>query len=120
MSALQVRPAIQVAPVVFVVQTAVPVGVAPLLLHESFLHSTYSGGPLLVSLFVLLAGAAVLARSPLLLALMAPEAAQTSDESGTADSRSAPSSAASGSSERSDAAEPSSVTTTTSPARSGR
>ena len=36
MSALQSRPAIQVAPVVFVTQTVVPVVLAPLLLGESF------------------------------------------------------------------------------------
>jgi hypothetical protein len=73
MSALQLRPAIQVAPVVFVVQTAVPVATAPVLLHEHFLHSAASGSVLVLSLLVLLAGAAVLARSPLLLALTAPD-----------------------------------------------
>ena len=36
MSALQARPAIQVAPVVFVTQTVVPVVLAPLLLGERF------------------------------------------------------------------------------------
>ena len=38
MSALQRRPAILVAPVVFVVQTVVPIGLAPLVLHSSFLR----------------------------------------------------------------------------------
>src|SRR5437588_598317 len=69
-SALQTRPAIQVAPVVFVTQTVVPVIVAPLLLGESFAATPLGGVPLAVSLAVLVAGAALLARSPLLLALM--------------------------------------------------
>jgi drug/metabolite transporter (DMT)-like permease len=71
MSALQVRPAIQVAPVVFVVQTVVPVGLAVLLLNESLTRSAYSGVPLLACLALLLAGAIVLARSRLLLAVTA-------------------------------------------------
>jgi drug/metabolite transporter (DMT)-like permease len=71
MSALQVRPAIQVAPVVFVVQTVVPVGLAAVLLHEPFFATAYGGVPLLLCLAVLLAGATVLARSRLLLAITA-------------------------------------------------
>ena len=47
MSALQRRPAILVAPVVFVVQTLVPVLLAPLVVHASFLDSPLSGVPLL-------------------------------------------------------------------------
>jgi len=69
MSALQRRAAILVAPVVFVAQTFVPIMLAPLILHESFLDTPLSGVPLLVCLLVLLAGATVLARSPALLAL---------------------------------------------------
>jgi len=70
MSALQRRPAILVAPVVFVVQTLVPVMLAPLLVEDSsFLDSPLSGVPLLGCLFVLLAGATVIARSPALLAI---------------------------------------------------
>lgn len=80
MSAMQMRPAIQVAPVVFVTQTAVPIVLAPLLL-ESFKATPLEGAPLAVSLAVLVAGAAVLARSPLLLALMGEEA--ISDSSGS-------------------------------------
>ncbi len=74
MSALQVRPAIQVAPVVFVVQTVVPVGLASLLLDETFFGTAYFGLPLLACLALLLAGASVLARSHLLLALTGVEA----------------------------------------------
>ncbi len=97
MSALQSRPAIQVAPVVFVTQTAVPIMLAPILLNEHFTDTPLSGAPLALSLAVLIAGAAVLARSPLLLALMAgdtghpPDDAQrerVSAESGSAESQS--------------------------------
>src|SRR5207245_5889277 len=73
MSALQARPAIQVAPVVFVTQTVVPVVLAPLVLGERFTATPLGGVPLALSLAVLVAGAAALARSPLLLALMAGE-----------------------------------------------
>ncbi len=75
MSALQSRPAIQVAPVVFVMQTAVPVALAPVLLGEHFTETPLGGVALAVSLLVLLGGAAMLARSPLLLALMEVEPA---------------------------------------------
>jgi len=73
MSALQRRPAILVAPVVFVVQTLVPVLLAPLVVHASFLDSPLSGVPLLGCLMVLLVGATVIARSPALLAISARE-----------------------------------------------
>jgi drug/metabolite transporter (DMT)-like permease len=84
MSALQMRPAIQVAPVVFVTQTVVPVILAPLLLGESFSSTPLGGIPLSISLAVLVVGAAALARSPLLLALMEGEA--VSEPSGSTES----------------------------------
>jgi hypothetical protein len=117
MSALQDRPAIQVAPVVFVIQTAVPVALAPILLGERFTETPLSGAPLAASLAVLLAGAVVLARSPLLLALMAGD--RTSEASGSADSRSAPSRETSRSTPDTEAPDPSTATTKTSPARVG-
>ena len=122
MTSLQLRPAIQVAPVVFVVQTLVPISLAPLLLHERYFRDPAHGVALVVSLGMLLTGAAVLARSPALLKLMAPEAglAQTSEDSGTDESRCDDSCDAIRSNERTAASDPSSVTTTTSPARSGR
>jgi hypothetical protein len=83
MSALQTRPAIQVAPVVFVVQTLVPVALAPLLVHEHFSRTPLHGVPLLASLLILALGAAYLARSPLLLALTAG-GDQASADSGAA------------------------------------
>jgi len=83
MSALQRRPAILVAPVVFAVQTVVPVMLAPLVVHASFLDSPLSGVPLLGCLLVLLAGATAIARSPALLALAGGRDQRSSTESGT-------------------------------------
>jgi hypothetical protein len=117
-SSLQSRPAIQVAPVVFVTQTIVPVVVAPLLFGERFSDTPLGGVPLGLSLALLVAGAAVLVRSPLLLALMGGE--PISHESGSAPSPSAPSEERIRSSPSTEAGDPSSVTTSTSPARTGR
>ena len=58
------RPAIQVAPVVFVTQTAIPVALAPLLFGEYFDTTPLGGVPLIASLLVLVIGAGALARSP--------------------------------------------------------
>lgn len=115
MSALQERPAIQVAPVVFVTQTVIPIVVAPLLFGESFADTPWGGIPLSASLAVLVVGAAVLARSQLLVALM--EGERVSQASGSAPSPRAPSQEISRSSPATDAGEPSSSTTSTSPAR---
>jgi hypothetical protein len=118
MSSLQMRPAIQVAPVVFVTQTAIPIVLAPLLLDENFSTTPFGGVPLVVSLVVLVVGAAALARSPLLLALM--EGERVSEPSGSAPSRSAPSQETIRSSPSTEEVDPSSVTTSTSPARKRR
>jgi hypothetical protein len=115
MSALQSRPAIQVAPVVFVTQTVVPVVLAPLLLGERLSATPLGGVPLSVALAMLVVGAAALARSPLLLALM--EGERVSDASGSAPRPSDPSQATMRSSPATDDDEPSSSTTRTSPAR---
>jgi drug/metabolite transporter (DMT)-like permease len=134
MSALQSRPAIQVAPVVFVIQTAVPVILAPVLLEERFTETPLNGAPLAVSLAVLIVGAVVLARSPLLVALLEAEHApapgdQTgrgptepvSTESGSAESRSASSRTTMRAMPDEDAVEePEASTTRTSPARTAR
>jgi hypothetical protein len=117
MSALQTRPAIQVAPVVFVVQTIVPVALAPALVHERlFAGSAARSVALMTSLAVLVAGAWSLARSPLLAALIAGDT--SSADSGEEPNPSAASADASASKDRSEAGEPSTVKTTTSPARS--
>jgi drug/metabolite transporter (DMT)-like permease len=118
MSALQSRPAIQVAPLVFVTQTMIPVVLAPLLLGENFSATPLGGIPLGLSLALLIAGAAALARSPLLLALMAGE--PVSHASGLTPSPSAASQETIRSSPTTDVGDPSSSTTTTSPARMSR
>jgi hypothetical protein len=138
MSSLQARPAIQVAPVVFTIQTAVPVALAPVLFNESFAATPGGGVPLGLALALVLAGAAVLARSPLLINLyasgtpaMAPEPFQpraaapqrerVSAESGSAESPSEPSRSTSRSTPLTEAeGDPSQATTSTSPARAGR
>jgi hypothetical protein len=115
MSALQERPAIQVAPVVFVTQTVIPIVVAPLLFGESFADTPLGGVPLSASLALLVTGAALLARSPLLVALMAGE--RVSHASGSAPSPRSPRREINRSSPSTDAGDPSSSTTSTSPAR---
>jgi len=118
MSSLQSRPAIQVAPVVFVTQTVIPVIVAPVLFGEYFDTTPLEGWPLVVSLCLLVAGAAALARSPLLLAMMDPQ--PVSDSSDSVASPREESSDTMRSSPSTDSADPSSPTTSTSPARIGR
>ncbi len=118
MSALQARPAIQVAPVVFVTQTVVPVALAPLVLGERFPATALEGAALTSSLALLVAGAAVLARSPLLLALMKGD--RVSGPSGSAPSPRTRSRETSRSNPATDAGEPSALTTRTSPARTDR
>ena len=117
-SSLQARPAIQVAPVVFVTQTIVPVMVAPLLFGERFYDTPLGGVPLALSLALLVTGAAALVRSPVLLALMGGE--PISHDSGSAPSPPPPSEDTIRSSPATEAGDPSSVTTSTSPARAGR
>jgi len=114
-SALQSRPAIQVAPVVFVTQTVVPVAVAPLLFGERFSDTPLDGIPLVISLLALLSGAALLARSELLVGLMEREL--VSRPSGSAPSLAEPSEETIRSSPRTEETDPSAVTTKTSPAR---
>ncbi len=118
MSALQSRPAIQVAPVVFVTQTVIPVAVAPLLFGEHFDATPLEGWPLVISLLILVAGAGALARSPLLLAMMEPQT--VSEESGSTESPSERSRETTRSSPSTEPVDPSTPTTTTSPARMGR
>jgi hypothetical protein len=118
MSALQSRPAIQVAPLVFVTQTVVPVVLAPLLFGERFSATPLGGVPLGVSLALLVTGAALMARSQLLLALMAGE--RVSHVRGSTPSRPAPSQDTIRSSPSTEEVDPPTSTTKTSPARLGR
>jgi drug/metabolite transporter (DMT)-like permease len=115
MSALQARPAIQVAPVVFVTQTVVPLILAPLLLGESFSATPGGGVPLAISLGVLIGGAAALGRSPLLLGLT--DADRVSEASGSTPSPCDSTQETIRSSPDSEDGEPPSSTTITSPAR---
>lgn len=115
MSALQERPAIQVAPVVFVTQTVIPIVVAPLLFGESFAHTPLGGLPLSASLALLVGGAGLLARSQLLVALVARE--PVSHPSGSDPSPSTPTRETSRSTPDSEPGDPSTSTTSTSPAR---
>lgn len=118
MSALQERPAIQVAPVVFVTQTIVPVALAPLLFGERLSDTPFYGVPLVGSLALLTTGAVMLVRSPLLLALM--EGERINFASGSARKPYAPSQDTTRSSPSTEDGEPLTATTTTSPARAGR
>jgi hypothetical protein len=117
MSALQDRPAILVAPVVFVTQTVVPVILGPVLLGEDFGSTPLGGVPLTLALATIITGAAMLARSPLLLGLTA--GAPVNVESDTDPSPLAASHDTIRSRPPSEDAAPSS-TTTTSPARTVR
>jgi drug/metabolite transporter (DMT)-like permease len=64
MSALQRRPATHVGPLVFVVQTTVPVLLAPLVSGESWSNTPLSGGVILIAVAVTAASTVVLTRSP--------------------------------------------------------
>jgi drug/metabolite transporter (DMT)-like permease len=111
MSALQRRPATQVAPVVFVVQVLVPVFAAPLLVHEHWRQVPL----VLLGIAVVVGCALALLRSPVVRSLVDADASST--DSGSARSPRAESRAASRSRSRADdAGGPSGVTTTMSPA----
>lgn len=118
MSALQARPAIQVAPIVFVTQTVVPVVLAFLLLGEDFPDSLLGGTVLAVALAMLVAGAALLARSPLLVGLLEGELVKAPSDSASRPSER--SRATIRSSPASEARDPSALRTSTSPARIDR
>jgi hypothetical protein len=66
MSALQERPAIHVAPVVFTIQTVVPVALAPWLLQAT-LTAPGQLPAVLAGLALVVAGSVALSRSPALL-----------------------------------------------------
>src|SRR5919201_1371424 len=62
-TALQTRPAAQVAPLVFSAQTVLPVLLAPLLAGESWSNTPLSGGAVVISLLIVVVGVALLATS---------------------------------------------------------
>jgi drug/metabolite transporter (DMT)-like permease len=65
MTALQMRPATYVAPITFVLEMLIPVCLAPILTEESWSDLPLLGIPLIVSILVVVFGTVVLARSPL-------------------------------------------------------
>jgi drug/metabolite transporter (DMT)-like permease len=111
MTALQRRPATQVAPLVFVVQVAIPVLAAPLLTGESWAHAPLGAVGIVAGLAVVIAGAVVLTTAGAVRALVDDEA--SSLDSGTTVTPSARSEANAASTR---GFEPSAVNTTMSPA----
>jgi drug/metabolite transporter (DMT)-like permease len=110
MSALGRRPAVQVAPAVLVVQTVVPVALAPLVFHER-LPGGVDGAILVACLALVVVAGAALVRSPALLAF-------AGDGSGTPRSPDTPSAETTCESAGAPAAAGPTLTTTTSPERS--
>ncbi len=74
MSALQTRPATQVAPIVFTVQISVPVALAPVLGGESWAHTPLGGLALVGFLAVLASGAALIGTTRAVTGLVAASA----------------------------------------------
>lgn len=70
MSAVQRRPATQVAPMMFAVQVLVPVLLAPLIFDESWANTPLGGAALLVFIALALAGTVLLAGSKAVAAVM--------------------------------------------------
>jgi drug/metabolite transporter (DMT)-like permease len=110
MSALQSRPATQVAPIVFALTTLVPVALAPVLAGETWSTDPWLRVALGASILLIVGGASVLATSPAVGAVL--------DESGNgtaeSDERESTPSALSTTSSEPATEEPASVTTTTS------
>jgi drug/metabolite transporter (DMT)-like permease len=115
MSALQRRPATQVAPFVFVVQVVIPVLAAPLLTGESWARAPLGAAGVLAGLAIVIGGAVAVTAARPVRALDADE--PNSADSGTALSPVERSEAAVASAA---ATEPSEVTTITSPAAAPR
>ncbi len=82
MSALQRRPATRVVPVVFVVQIAVPVLLAPVISGESWASTPLGGLALLGFLAMVASGAAALGRSPAVSGLVAAGVDQLGERNG--------------------------------------
>jgi drug/metabolite transporter (DMT)-like permease len=70
MSALQRRPATQVAPMMFSVQVLLPVVLAPLIFDESWAHTPLGGAALVAFIALSLAGTVLLAGSKVVAAVM--------------------------------------------------
>jgi drug/metabolite transporter (DMT)-like permease len=110
MSALQRRPATQVAPIVFALTTLVPVALAPVLANETWAGDTWVRIALGASILLIVGGASVLATSPAVGAVLEESGngtAESDDRDSTPSTRSSVESA-------SDTEESAKVTTTTS------
>jgi drug/metabolite transporter (DMT)-like permease len=82
MSSLQVLPATHVGPNVFVIQTTVPVLLAPLVSGESWSATPLSGGVILIAVAVTAISAAVLTRSPAIAAFADAAASDQGEDLG--------------------------------------
>ena len=111
MSALQRRPATQVAPFVFVVQVVIPVLAAPLLTGESWAGAPLGAAGIILGLAIVIGGAVALTAARAVRALVDAEPRSTASDTGRSPSTE---SAATASTVRS--VELSTVTTTMSPA----
>jgi drug/metabolite transporter (DMT)-like permease len=114
MSALQAQPATRIAPVIFSLNTIVPVLLAPAVAGEPWRLSSAAQAVFALALAAVLLGVLTVARSPVVGAVLAAEA--TSSETGTARRRRAWRRAASRSTSAADDGEESSVSSTISPA----
>jgi hypothetical protein len=115
MSALQRRPATQVAPIVLALTTLVPVALAPVLAGETWSGNPWVRAALVASIVLIVAGAGVLGTSPAVGAVLEAEA-EPGKGTALSDSRDSSLVTASTVASAEGSEEPSSVSTTTSPA----
>jgi drug/metabolite transporter (DMT)-like permease len=115
MSALQARPATQVAPIVLALTTLIPVALAPALAGETWSSSAWAQTGLVAAIVLIVSGAASLARSTAVGSVLEAEARKSLSETPRSDSaESSPATRLSVAS--ADGSDESRVTTTTSPA----
>lgn len=114
MSALQSRPATQVAPIVLGLTTIVPFALAPVLADETWSHDPWVRVALIVAVVLIVAGAVTLARSRTVGSVYEAEARKSLSDTGLSEAESSIASARP--SGASGEAPLTSVTTTTSPA----
>lgn len=117
MSALQLRPATQVAPVVLALTTLVPVVLAPFLASEAWSGDPWVKAALVAAIVLVVGGAAILARSRSVGSVLQADARRSRRETGRSEARESMRSTRS-SVLSEEAVEPS-RTTTTSPASGG-
>jgi drug/metabolite transporter (DMT)-like permease len=96
MTALQTRPATQVAPLLFAVETLVPVLLAPIVAHEHWWSDATTATATLAALVLVVTGSTVLARSPVVRELVETDERRAPDPDRTGDGRVAVSAAVGG------------------------